>query len=156
MSLHLLFHSHLEDSSKLLEGRLLLIESNNLEIVDTFRAASGSVGWQEPDEVNKVGRGAIPEQGAVGIQHYGVLTEPLDSRNVKGVEGNFYTITPRRVSVNGVTRGDFGIHKDANVPGSAGCIVLTTAVGWEAFQQYMRQLRGKGLYQVPLLVSYSK
>jgi hypothetical protein len=51
---------------------------------------------------------------------------------VRGVEGNFYKINPHMVTVNGVQRGDFGVHFDANAPGSSGCVVLRTAVGWEA------------------------
>ena len=43
----------------------------------------------------------------------------------KGVEGNGYPITPFEVITKaGVKRSDLLIHKDANAPGSLGCIVL--------------------------------
>ncbi|MBD2775177.1 hypothetical protein ICL16_24720 [Iningainema sp. BLCCT55] len=58
------------------------------------------------------------------------------------------------VRINGQQRGDFGIHRDANVPGSAGCVVLTTIPGWEGFQLDMRNLATSGVQKVPLLVSY--
>ena len=55
--------------------------------------------------------------------------------DTKGVEGSFYQILPFEVPTDGAIRGDFGIHFDANVPGSLGCIVLTTQRGWDAFRR---------------------
>ncbi|NEU77449.1 hypothetical protein PI95_034580 [Hassallia byssoidea VB512170] len=60
------------------------------------------------------------------------------------------------VMVNGVQRGDFGVHFDANMPGSAGCVVLRTSVGWQAFEKDMKNLYSDGVKEVPLLVSYSR
>ncbi len=64
--------------------------------------------------------------------------------------------TPEEVTINGVERGDFGVHFDANVPGSSGCVVLRTAVGWQAFEKDMKALLTSGVNQIPLLVSYSR
>jgi hypothetical protein len=75
---------------------------------------------------------------------------------VKGVEGNFYKINPHEVMINGVQRSDFGVHFDANVPGSSGCVVLRTTVGWQAFEKDMRLLLANGTTEIPLLVSYSR
>lgn len=152
----LVFHNHLYDSNSLIEGRLLLLETQSAKIVDEFRATSGSPRWQEADEVSAIGRGSIPKNSDVGIDHYTVRTKPLDLSSVKGVEGAFYKIDPHQVQINGVARGDFGIHRDANVPGSAGCVVLTSQTGWQAFQRYMNELASAGIKQIPLLVSYSK
>lgn len=152
----LFFHNHLQDSSSLIEGRLLLIDSQAVKILDEFRATSGSPRWQEPDEVSVRGKGPIPKNADVGIDHYTVATNPLNLPLVKGVEGLFYKIDPHLVRIAGVTRGDFGIHRDANVPGSAGCVVLTSEIGWQAFQQHMRKLVSAGVKHLPLLVSYSK
>jgi hypothetical protein len=75
---------------------------------------------------------------------------------VRGVEGNFYKINPHMVTVNGVQRGDFGVHFDANAPGSAGCVVLRTDIGWQAFEKDMKNLLTRGVNEIPLLVSYSR
>ncbi|MBD2773177.1 hypothetical protein ICL16_14150 [Iningainema sp. BLCCT55] len=58
------------------------------------------------------------------------------------------------VQINGRQRGDFGVHRDANIPGSAGCIVLGTAPGWAGFQADMQKLAASGVRVIPLLVSY--
>jgi hypothetical protein len=60
------------------------------------------------------------------------------------------------ITINGVERGDFGVHFDANVPGSSGCIVLRSQIGWNAFQKDMKNLLDTHLEAVPLIVSYSK
>lgn len=155
MSFLLLFHNRLEDSSQLIEGRLLLIEKSTDSIKNIYRATSGCANWQEYDEISARGKGSIPPQNLVGIDHYIVSTNPIYMPRTKGVEGNFYKINPHDVTIAGVGRGDFGIHQDANVPGSAGCIVLTSAVGWKGFQEDMEFLSSLTIFQVPLLISYA-
>lgn len=150
----LLFFNKLDDSSSLLEGRLLLIDSDSSTIKNVYRATSGSANWQEYSELSVVGKGSIPPQTDVDIPHYTVSTKPIPMPNLKGVEGNFYKIDPHLVQINGRQRGDFGIHRDANVPGSAGCIVLGTIPGWSGFQQDMQKLAASGVKSIPLLVSY--
>jgi hypothetical protein len=152
----LLFYQQLRDSSQLLEGRLLLIDTDSTEIKNTYIATSGSIGNQSSSSVDDRGRGPIPPVNAIGIDHYTVATAPLNMTSVKGVEGNFYKIDPHFVQIEGVQRGDFGIHRDANVPGSAGCVVLRTPTGWQGFEADMKTLATAGIKQVPLLVSYSK
>lgn len=150
----LLFFNKLENSSSLLEGRLLLVNSDSSTIKNVYRATCGSASWQEYSELAVVGKGSIPPQNEVDIPHYTVTTKPISMPQIKGVEGNFYKIDPHLVTINGRQRGDFGIHFDANVPGSAGCIVLTTTPGWEGFKKDMKDLAASGLEQIPLLVSY--
>lgn len=156
MTYLLVFHNHLFDSNSLIEGRLLLIDTDSNKIIDEFRATSGCAGWQEPDEVSARGKGPIPKNLDVGIPHYTVDTNPLFMPNVKGVEGNFYKIDPHSITIGGVSRGDFGVHADRNVPGSAGCVVCTSETGWQAFQKHMQSLADAGVKKVPLLISYSK
>lgn len=150
----LLYHQQLSDISSLIEGRLLLIETDIPVIADTYIAASGLPGFQNYSDLFTVGRGCIPPNSRVGI-NYNVATVPLFMPNVKGVQGNFYVISPSEVTIGGVTRGDFGIHFDANVPGSSGCIVLRTAVGWSSFELAMKRLSVAD-DSIPLLVSYSR
>ncbi|HAA28895.1 MAG TPA: hypothetical protein DCE56_15920 [Cyanobacteria bacterium UBA8553] len=74
----------------------------------------------------------------------------------KGIEGNFYPIKPFTVAIDGKNRGDFGIHKDANVPGSAGCITLSIdGVRWQRFEKQMSAIRRAGINRIPLQVVYS-
>ena len=77
--------------------------------------------------------------------------------SVKGVQGNFFAITPFEINFKGVTRGDFGIHNDvnrANSPGSSGCIVFLFDLGWTRFQESMTTIRNSGVEQIPLIVEH--
>jgi hypothetical protein len=152
----LLYHQHLQQTSELIEGRLLLIDSEATSIANTYIATSGLPDNQSFDSLSSPGRGAIPQNSLIGVDYYQVATTPLYMPGVRGVEGNFYKINPHTVTVNGVERGDFGVHFDANVPGSSGCVVLRTAVGWEAFEKNMKLLLTSGVQEVSLLVSYSR
>jgi hypothetical protein len=128
----LLFHQHLATSSNLIEGRLLLLDLELTSIANTYIATSGLPNNQRFDCLSSKSTGPIPPQTIVGIDHYKVDTTPLYMPGVRGVEGNFYKISPFAITVSGTERASFGIHFDANVPGSSGCVVLRTAVGWQA------------------------
>ncbi|MCV3213029.1 hypothetical protein OGM63_05720 [Plectonema radiosum NIES-515] len=152
----LLYHQHLQESSQLIEGRLLLIDCETRTIKNTYIATSGLPGNQSYDCLAQRGTGPIPPISLTGLDSYTVTTAPLDMPNVRGVEGDFYKIDPHEVTINGAERGDFGVHRDANVPGSSGCVVLRTTVGWQAFRKDMHILASSEIKQVPLLVSYSR
>lgn len=149
----LVFYMDLNSSRFLLEGRLLLLDGQGL--VDTFLATSGCAGHQRQDSQSAKGRGPIPSCLAIGLGQYQVATNPVNLPQIPGVAGAFYPISPAAVMIDGISRGDFGIHFDANVPGSAGCVVLRTPKGWEAFQQHMRRLQSQAIKQLPLIVSYA-
>jgi hypothetical protein len=151
----LLFHQHLQRTEQLIEGRLLLLDSEP-SILNTYIATSGLPNNQRFDCLSSPGRGSIPQNSLIGVDCYQVSTTPIYMPGVKGVEGNFYKINPHIVTINGVERGDFGVHFDANVPGSSGCVVLRTAVGWQAFEKDMKSLLTSGVKEIPLLVSYSR
>jgi hypothetical protein len=68
--------------------------------------------------------------------------------------GNFYKINPHLVKVNGNTRGDFGIHFDANVPGTAGCLGIPNPKEWLKLQKLMAVYQRAGLETIPLIVAY--
>jgi hypothetical protein len=152
----LLFHQPLRSTPDLIEGRLLLLESLSPSIANTYIATSGLPNNQSVTCLSSPGKGPIPANNVIGIDHYQVATTPIYMPGVKGVEGNFYKIDPHMVMVNGVERGDFGVHFDANVPGSSGCVVLRTSVGWEAFEKDMKNLLTSGVKEIPLLVSSSR
>lgn len=152
----LLYHQHLMSSANLIEGRLLLLDSEAIGVANTYIATSGLPNNQRFDCLSSIGKGPIPANNVIGVDCYIVSTAPIYMPQIRGVEGNFYKINPHMVTVNGVQRGDFGVHFDANTPGSAGCIVLRTAVGWSAFEKDMKVLLTSGVNEIPLLVSYSR
>jgi len=87
---------------------------------------------------------------------YMVDLTPINLKNIKGVEGNFYKINPFTVITDkGMQRGDFGIHLDANVPGSLGCIVLER----EKFIDFEKEIvlikKQFNIKELPLFVQYS-
>lgn len=156
MNYLLLYHQQLQANSKLIEGRLLLIDTDRFSVKNTYIATSGLANYQASSSMSVRGRGPIPSTSVTKLDHYKVLTAPIPMPNLPGVEGNFYKVNPHMVNVEGVERGDFGIHFDANVPGSAGCIVLRTQIGWDAFQADVKSLKSQGLKELPLIVSYAR
>lgn len=90
------------------------------------------------------------------LTKYEVDTKPLDLTHQAGVRGNFYKILPFEVTtVSGTKRSDFGIHFDANVPGSLGCIVMNQH-NWKDFEATITNLRlVEKVERIPLFVYYS-
>lgn len=150
----LLYHQHLEQSSQLIDGRLLIIEDGKTK--STYIATSGQPNHQSNQSLSVRGRGPIPPNRDIDQQNYTVQTNPIMLPNVMGVQGNFYKINPHTVMINGVQRGDFGIHFDANVPGSAGCVVIRNRPAWQDFEKQMEEYFRKGVKELPLLVSYAR
>lgn len=97
----------------------------------------------------------IPRRGCIPPRTWELSTQRLWLPNVKGVEGSFYGIAPFMVTVDGVQRGDFGIHFDANVPGSAGCIVIKQQDHWDIFRKVMAEYNSLRIKSVPLEVTYT-
>ncbi|WP_227873402.1 hypothetical protein [Aphanothece sacrum] len=58
------------------------------------------------------------------------------------------------MSIEGNTRGDFGIHFDANIPGTAGCLGIVDNANWQQFQRLMATYQRAGLRTIPLIVAY--
>lgn len=118
-------------------------------------ATSSTADKQGAEDFNLKG-GLIPPQYRCGIPCWQVHTVPIPMPSVKGVEGNFYKIDPHVVKAqpSGTERGDFGIHLDANVPGSAGCIVMNKE-RFNDFESQMKKLAGQGIKSIPLFVQYS-
>lgn len=141
----LLFTMDLGASVDLIYGNLQLNYPDG-KLID-YLATSGCAQWQQPEDQSARARGPIP------AWNYKVPTTPywVDTR---GIEGWFFHITPDPVIINGVTRGEFGIHYDANVPGSAGCIVLKNFPGWQRFCDRMEAIAKSGIKSIPLSVNY--
>lgn len=135
-----------QESLDLLIGKLKLFQDD--KEINCYQATSSIAGRQYRGAWEKKG-GLIPPG-----QPYQVATDPLWMPNIRGVEGSFYAITPFEIQTAGATRGDFGVHYDANVPGSMGCVVLLTQLGWDAFRRDIKLIMGKGVKLIPLVVSY--
>jgi hypothetical protein len=153
----LFFHMALTNALDLQVGRLELIDLTNNRVVDRYIATSGCPGFQGFEDQSYRGKGPIPRTDLAQIATYKVGTVPIDLSATKGIAGNFYIISPALVKLkSGETRGDFGIHFDANVPGSAGCIVIENQDAFKSFEQTMRGVADGGVKEIPLLVGYSE
>jgi hypothetical protein len=123
---------------------------------NTITATSSLPGRQYKGAWNRRG-GLIPPTSMVVAKTKAgltVKTTPIYMPNVTGVSGNFYQIFPFEMETDGDVRGDWGIHFDANVPGSMGCIVAVTDKGWAATQREFKILAGLGIRSVELIVEY--
>jgi len=148
----LLFKMELKTSTKLLEGTLEALDASGV-VQHTFRVTSGLAGFQKKGDQGTKNLGPIPSCEKVGITSYAVKTKGDNQSDVKGVEGMFYHITPDPVKVGSVERSEFGIHFDANVPGSAGCIVLRDKSEWTRFKAFMKAYN-KDYSHISLIVKY--
>jgi hypothetical protein len=122
----LIFSMQLDNTPQLNQGRLVLYDWEQGHI-NRWVATSGLGMHQRIGGWSKQGGGVCPAtyQCNPTFANYWVQVEPLNLSHIKGVEGNGYPMTPFAVRTKeGVTRSDLLIHRDANVPGSMGCIVL--------------------------------
>ena len=154
MNTFLLFTQHFDRDQGQDYGRLSI---NNFSEGTThiWKATSSYATKQHPESFHERG-GLLPPQYRVKhLTKYTVRTEPLNLAHHKGVAGNFYQIFPFSVQTDkGAQRSDFGIHKDANVEGSLGCIVMS-AERFQQFEQAITNLRNVGVVEIPLFVQYS-
>jgi hypothetical protein len=122
----LIFSMQLDNTPQLNQGRLVLYDWEKGHI-GRWVATSGLGMYQKIGGWSKQGGGVCPAsyQCNPTFANHWVQVAPLDLSGTKGVEGNAYPITPFEVRTKeGVERSDLLIHRDANVPGSMGCIVL--------------------------------
>lgn len=147
----------LAQSNDLQIGKLELIacQSNTCELVDRYDTTSGLPGWQAPTDISARAKGPIPNPEAVKRKSYFLTTKPIDSRGVKGIDGNFYSITPETVHLPDKTRSGFGIHADKNVPGTAGCLGVTNDSDWKRFQAQFVKITKLGIDKIPLVITYN-
>lgn len=148
------FSSHFDRDQGLDQGRLRLdsLSSGNINIW----VASSSVSTKQGREsFHQLGGYLPPGYRCNPRVQWQVRLNPVYLPNVKGVNGNFYRITPFAVTTDkGGKRSDLGIHRDANVPGSMGCIVMS-GDRFKSFEAEMIKLRAMGIREIPLLVTYS-
>lgn len=148
----LIFSAHFDRDKGLDYGRLSLNSEDGM--IQIWMATTSTANKQAPESFHQKG-GMIPPHYRCGIPCWQVQTIPIPMPHVQGVAGNFYKIDPHLVKTDkGGERGDFGIHLDANTPGSLGCIVMN-GDRFHSFEAEMKKLAGQGVKQIPLFVQYS-
>jgi hypothetical protein len=150
----LVFSMQLDNTPELNRGRLVLWDFNKGQI-GRWVATSGLGQYQKIGGWSKQGGGVIPApyQCNPSFANYWVQVTPIDLSHVKGVEGDAYPITPFEVRTkDGVERSDLLIHRDANVPGSMGCIVMSDA----EFEDFCKTIAREpiGHEKIKLFVQY--
>jgi len=154
MSLRLVFNAHFNRDNGLDYGRLS-INDDHRGVTNIWRASTSHASKQYPESFHERGGMLPPTYRVPGLPFYTVSTKPIPMPQTKGVRGNFYQILPFEVVTDkGGKRSDFGIHKDADAPGSLGCIVMS-GDRFNQFEAAMQQLRSQGIDQLPLGVYYS-
>ncbi|MBD2771993.1 hypothetical protein [Iningainema tapete] len=150
----LFFTMPLDETPALNKGRLFLIDETK-GIVGRWVATSSTGDKQGVKDWNIRG-GVIPATYELNqpLSFYSVAVNPVNLKHVKGVEGNGYPITPFEVKTkDGGTRSDLLIHKDANIPGSMGCIVLPETEFADFEKEFKKHAEGQNT--VKLLVGYT-
>jgi hypothetical protein len=143
----LIFTMSLAVSQELIKGSLVLKYPSGEEI--NYLATSGLPDWQRPEDQWARGKGPIPAREGYRIP---TTPYPLDTR---GIEGYFFHITPDPVIGSGDRiRSELGIHYDANVPGTSGCIGLINRDGWNGFCRRMTKIAELGVKSLSLKVKY--
>ena len=137
---------------ELIVGRLYL--RYNVKVQHEFIATSGLAGKQFLAAQGLKGIGPITSTSLLTPIEYSVSCA-YHLMTVAGHEGTkFYPISPSNVRIGNVTRGDFGIHRDLNVPGTIGCIGIFDIKQWLLFTQHMARRLEQGHMSLPLRVIY--
>lgn len=140
------FHMDLGSSQALRAGSLLFLDANGA-VVRKEPATSGLPGFQTHADLWRRGAGPVPavEDQAILFSDGYYLTTP-------GIEGHAFPMRPDPIhGPNGKIRSEIMLHRDANVPGTAGCIgLLLSKKAYEAFV-----LWAKPLGRLPLKVIYT-
>jgi hypothetical protein len=136
MSYQLILSGHYDRDPGLDKYLLALIDGERGH-VNQWSCTSSHVNGQKQGQDQQKGGLIPPTYHCKGLLQYAVDLTPLDLTHQAGIRGSFYKITPFEViTLNGTKRGDFGIHLDANAPGSLGCIVMD----WHNFKDFENQM----------------
>lgn len=150
----LIFNSSFDKDKGLDYGRLSLIDVPKQD-QKIIKASTGYQTKQYPECFHERGGMLPPAYRCKGNFMWSVATKPIPMPNHRGVRGNFYQIFPFEVITDkGGKRSDFGIHLDADAPGSLGCIV-TDIHRFETYESWMYEANREGHARLPLIVVYS-
>lgn len=136
--------------------KYLLALVNEEKQLNQWSVISSHVNGQKAGDQHKLGGLLPPVHHCADLAKYEVGTKALDLTHQAGIRGSFYRIYPFEVITNkGTKRGDFGIHLDADSPGSLGCIVMD----WHNFRDFEKTLfdlrHRQKVERVPLYAFYS-
>ncbi len=144
------FYMHLEalGCDRLAQGRVECYGPDGSGVI--LPATSGLIGYQSQANLWDAGKGPIPPHDRYTVS---MLPEPKEA---KGIEGDFFRIYPveLRHPDGHKSRSGFGIHRDANVPGSAGCIVIADRLHFAQFAYWALTQLSLGQNRLPLYVYY--
>jgi N-acetylmuramoyl-L-alanine amidase len=140
------FSMELKETRILLLGRLTFYDGSRQ--IATFVATSGLPGYQSPKHYRTRRKGLCPPYNKLSINTSGY---PL---NTIGVEGMFFPIVPDPIP--GYGRSEIGLHKDANVPGSSGCVVIQNKISFDDKVVPLLQLTNRaGRKSIPFEIDYT-
>lgn len=155
MSVILILSGHYDRNPGLDKYLLALVDPDKGHL-NQWSVTSSHVNGQKAGDQYKTG-GLLPSvHHCQNLAKYEVDTKPLDLTHQAGVRGNFFRILPYEVTTTkGTKRGDFGIHLDANAPGSLGCIVMDWH-NFKDFEEQIMKIRHLGnIDRIPLFAYYS-
>jgi N-acetylmuramoyl-L-alanine amidase len=139
------FSMELKESRQLLLGHLTFYDSDGQ--IATFVATSGLPGYQSPRHYHTRRKGLCPPYRKLLVNTNGYHL------NTIGVEGMFFHVTPDPIP--GYGRSEIGIHRDANVDGSSGCIVIRNEFSFNDKVVPLFELAAKvGISRLPLEIDY--
>jgi hypothetical protein len=135
-------------STELLWGTFVLRDSEGKQLCAVV-ATSGATGFQNHTHYKTKGKGLLPPYSEYTISTEGYFLA------TKGIEGMFYPILPSPVP--GYGRSELGLHDDANVPGSAGCIVIENRATFRnTVVPLLSATLKQGIREIPLKITYQR
>lgn len=114
----------------------------------TVKASSGSRRYQNKNSFRRVGRGCIPPCTDLVLDTFGFDSE------VRGVEGRFFPISSLNNQLGLYGRSGFGLHRDANVEGTAGCIAVINDDSFARVRNILYAARFAEIATIPLVIDY--
>lgn len=124
--------------------------------INQWLCTSSHANGQKRGDQHKWGGLIPPVHHVDNLKQWQVDLNPIYMPDNKGVRGNFYRILPYSVTTTeGTKRGDFGIHFDANAPGSLGCPVMNR-FNWTDFERTIAEIKTTSkIAQIPFYPLYS-
>lgn len=150
-----IFSFRRDTSHYLIIGCFSLLDEAGISMFEA-EATSGVAGCQSAEDHWRTGAGLLPSEEMIVNGPITISTIAYYEPTIVGIEGYFFDILPlvfRRS--DGRTRSHFGVHFDANAPGSAGCIVLTKRNEFDMFTDLMKKANRAGVKEIPLKIQYS-
>jgi len=134
-----------ESAGDLKVGWFFVLEEKT-GVVFQHGATSGLPGYQTREHLLVTNRGPIPPTYKYTLDLNGIFS------NLKGIEGWSYKIFPHVVPLIGGNRNGFMLHRDANVPGTLGCIgLIGTAEEYQPWVEFAKTYRNS---RIPLVINY--